>query len=68
LPQAAEITTFGALNPLCALWFNRLIGASEQSRRDGEAERWRRRWLADGGKRRAGHPGPKPVQVYRVQS
>jgi len=23
---------------------------------------------ADGGKRHVGHPGPKPVQVYRVQS
>ena len=33
-----------------------------------EADRWYRRWLADGGKTGVCHPGPKPVQVYRVQS
>ena len=47
--------------------FDHLIGASEQSRRDGEAERWRRRWLACGGKRRVGHPCTA-LQVKRVQS
>jgi hypothetical protein len=34
---------------------------------DGEAERWCRRWLADSGKRRVGHPRTA-LQVKRVQS